>query len=98
MQADISACTDGTLHIWSTNSNLARPDKSCETAHEKGSRTSGVVFARDGRRLATRGGDDTVKCESFIKRLGLISVDRARSDSFRDPGEHEILNNAKWPS
>lgn len=57
------ACLDGTLHVWSTNSNLARPDKSCETAHEKGSRTSGVVFARDGRRLATRGGDDTVKCE-----------------------------------
>jgi WD40 repeat protein len=63
--ADRVACLDGTLHVWSMNSNLARPDKSCEAAHVKGSRTSGVVFARDGRRLATRGGDDTVKREPY---------------------------------
>lgn len=60
----LSACTDGTLHVWSTNSNFARPDKSNETAHVKDTETSGVAFARDGFRIATRGGDDTVKRES----------------------------------
>lgn len=60
-QADREACMDGTLNVWSTNSNFARPDKTNETAHVKDTETSGVAFARDGYRIATRGGDDTVK-------------------------------------
>ncbi|OCF37033.1 transcription factor [Kwoniella heveanensis BCC8398] len=55
------ACLDGALHIWNTSSNFARPNYSNETAHAKNTETTGVVFARDGRRVATRGGDDTVK-------------------------------------
>lgn len=55
------ACTDGTLHIWATNSNMSRPTTSCEAAHQKHTETSGIAFSRDGTRLATRGGDDTVK-------------------------------------
>lgn len=57
------ACLDGTLNVWSTNSNFARPDKSSENAHTKGTATTSVAFARDGWRLASRGGDDTVKRE-----------------------------------
>jgi WD40 repeat protein len=62
--ADMVACLDGTLHVWKTNSNLARPDRSCETAHIKNSETTGIAWSPDGTRLATRGGDDTVKRKS----------------------------------
>ncbi|WWD20074.1 hypothetical protein CI109_104548 [Kwoniella shandongensis] len=55
------ACYDGTVHVWNTSSNFARPNYSCETAHAKGTETTSVAFSRDGKRLATRGGDDTVK-------------------------------------
>ncbi|WVW86626.1 hypothetical protein I302_108679 [Kwoniella bestiolae CBS 10118] len=55
------ACFDGALHIWNTSSNFARPNYSNETAHAKNTETTGVVFSRDGQRVATRGGDDTVK-------------------------------------
>ncbi|WVQ84134.1 hypothetical protein IAT38_006281 [Cryptococcus sp. DSM 104549] len=54
-------CLDGTLHVWETASNLARPKWSNETAHTKNTETTGVAFARDGFRLVTRGGDNTVK-------------------------------------
>ncbi|KAG7563024.1 hypothetical protein FFLO_01582 [Filobasidium floriforme] len=55
------ACEDGTLHLWATNSNMSRPSTSCDNAHQNYTETSGIVFAKDGRHLATRGGDDTVK-------------------------------------
>lgn len=63
MPAQIVACLDGTLHVWKTLSNLARPDRSCETAHTKNTETTGVAWSPDGKRLVTRGGDDTVKRE-----------------------------------
>lgn len=56
-----AVCLDGTLHIWDTSSNFARPKYSCENAHPKNTETTGVAFSRDGLRVATRGGDDTVK-------------------------------------
>jgi len=61
--ACFSACEDGTLHLWATNSNMSRPSLSCDSAHQKYTETSGIVFAKDGKQLATRGGDDTVKRE-----------------------------------
>ena len=59
----ISACLDGTLHVWKVDSNLARPNYSCETAHAKDTETTSVAFSRDGSRLVSRGGDGTIKCE-----------------------------------
>lgn len=59
-----SACLDGALHLWKTNSNLVRPDQTIEGAHTKGTETGSLVFSVDGRTLLTRGGDDTVKCAS----------------------------------
>lgn len=61
------ACLDGTLHVWKVGSNYARPDRSCETAHKKDTETTSVAFSRDGLRLATRGGDGTVKREFEVK-------------------------------
>lgn len=61
-----SACMDGTLHIWDTSSNLARPKFSNESAHAKNTETTSVAFSRDGFRIATRGGDDTVKRECSL--------------------------------
>lgn len=67
--ADVSrgptAGYDGTIHMWSTSSNFARPNATCEGAHAKGTETSGLAFSIDGRTLASRGGDDTVKRQSF---------------------------------
>ena len=42
---------------------MSRPSLSCDSAHQKYTETSGIVFAKDGKQLATRGGDDTVKRE-----------------------------------
>ena len=60
-----AACVDGALHVWNTSKTFARPDRTGESAHEKGLETTGVVFNREGTRLASRGGDDTVKCTSI---------------------------------
>ena len=57
------ACLDGAVHVWDSNKNFARPDRTGENAHEKNTETTSMAFSRDGRRLATRGGDDTVKRE-----------------------------------
>lgn len=60
-------CEDGTIHLWDTRSNLARPTRSCETAHEKGAgAVSGMAFSRDNTHLVTRGGDATVKRKLFF--------------------------------
>ena len=58
-----SACLDGTLHMWQTNSNFVRPNLSIEGAHTKGTEPGSLVFSVDGRTVLTRGGDDTVKRE-----------------------------------
>ncbi len=54
---------DGSIHIWAVNSTFARPNQSNESAHTRGTETSGLAFSRDGRHLVSRGGDDTVKRE-----------------------------------
>ncbi|ORY54604.1 WD40-repeat-containing domain protein [Leucosporidium creatinivorum] len=56
-----AACEDGAIHVWSASSTFARPNASAEKAHEKGTITSSLVFSTDGRQLASRGGDGTVK-------------------------------------
>ncbi|CAO1616444.1 unnamed protein product [Jaminaea pallidilutea] len=69
-----AACQDGALHLWSTSGNYARPNATVEGAHKKDTTTTSIAFSRDGRTLATRGGDgdDSVKLwdvRSFKKPL-----------------------------
>ena len=61
----VLACSDGALHLWKTNSNFVRPDKTIEGAHAKGSETGSITFSVDDRTILTRGGDDTVKRAFF---------------------------------
>lgn len=56
-----AGCLDGALHIWSSSGSYSRTNATIEGAHVKGTETSSVVFSSDGRTLASRGGDDTVK-------------------------------------
>jgi WD40 repeat protein len=55
------ACEDGTLHLWNTSSNFARPNQTVEGAHTKPSATGSISFSVDGRTLLTRSSDHTVK-------------------------------------
>ena len=57
-----SACLDGAIHMWPTNSNFVRPSMTIEGAHARGVETGSVVFSVDGRTVLTRCADDTVKC------------------------------------
>lgn len=54
-------CTDGSLHIWRTSSNLARPDQSNDAAHAKANEMTCVAFSPDSKRLVTRSLDNTIK-------------------------------------
>ncbi|MCO5589731.1 hypothetical protein L7F22_043699 [Adiantum nelumboides] len=67
-----AGCLDGALHIWSTSGTYSRPNSTIELAHEHDTTTSSVCFSKDGRTLASRGGDGTVKLwdiRSFKKPL-----------------------------
>lgn len=57
----LAAGLDGALYAWSTSGSFSRPVAIVDRAHESGTVTSSIAVAADGRRLATRGGDDSVK-------------------------------------
>lgn len=59
------------------------PHQSAEKAHEKGTVTSGLVFSADGKQLASRGGDGTVKRESSLSAAGARLTDSAPLQSGR---------------
>ncbi|WVN88961.1 uncharacterized protein L203_104176 [Cryptococcus depauperatus CBS 7841] len=96
-------CLDGTLHVWDTSSNFARPKYTCETAHEKNTETTGVVFSRDGTRVATRGGDHTVKLWDIRQIRKSIAVASDLKNDYPDtnivfsPDDKQILSGTSVP-
>ncbi|PWN24628.1 WD40 repeat-like protein, partial [Jaminaea rosea] len=99
-----AACADGAIHIWtmatsSSASSYSKPNATVLQAHKPGTETSRIVFSRDGRTLATRGGpgDDTVKLwdlrnfkEPIAQRSGLPN-DYAQTDIIFSPDEATLL-------
>ncbi|XP_037341115.2 WD repeat-containing protein 70 isoform X1 [Pungitius pungitius] len=55
-----AGCQDGSIQIWDRNLSV-HTKFHCRQAHNPGSDTSCLAFSYDGRTLASRGGDDTVK-------------------------------------
>ncbi|TFK23117.1 transcription factor [Coprinopsis marcescibilis] len=94
-----AGCTDGTLHMWETKSNFARPRMTIENAHAKGTETGSLVFSIDGRTVLTRGGpgDDSVKLwdlQSFKKPLAVqdnLPTLYPRTNAVFSPDEKYIL-------
>lgn len=56
-----AACQDGSIQIWDHNRSFVNIAMTLRTAHANGSDTSSMCFSYDGKVLASRGGDDTLK-------------------------------------
>ena len=57
-----AACQDGSIQMWSQNKHtFVYPALHSKKAHTAGTDTSCISFSHDGKTLASRGGDDTLK-------------------------------------
>ncbi|KAL5015983.1 hypothetical protein ScPMuIL_005572 [Solemya velum] len=56
-----AACQDGSIQLWDHNKMFVNVALMNRTAHMNGSDTSCLCFSYDGKTLASRGGDDTLK-------------------------------------
>ncbi|CAD6581483.1 MAG: hypothetical protein CYPHOPRED_001586, partial [Cyphobasidiales sp. Tagirdzhanova-0007] len=94
---------DGTIHLWSTSSNFARPNSTIENAHTKGTETSGLTFSLDNHTLVSRGGDDTVKlwdARSFKSPVSIasnLSSLNPETNVIYSPDERFILTGTAGP-
>nr|CAG4636029.1 EOG090X0364 [Eubosmina coregoni]SVE69698.1 EOG090X0364 [Eubosmina coregoni] len=56
-----SACNDGSVQMWDHRKMFVNTSVLIRNAHQPGTDTSSIVFSYDGRNVATRGGDSTLK-------------------------------------
>ena len=56
-----SGCSDGSIQMWDHRKFFVNTSVLIRNAHTAGSETSSITFSYDGRNVATRGGDDTLK-------------------------------------
>ncbi|WOO77649.1 WD repeat-containing protein 70 [Vanrija pseudolonga] len=79
-------CLDGALHIWRTNGNFARPDKSNEAAHAKNTETTAVAFSPDNTKLVSRGADDTIKLWDVKNLRQPLAVHKDEANVYSETG------------
>lgn len=60
-QLMVAGCQDGSLQFWDQRRTLVHPSHTVREAHRRGIDVTCVAFAQDGRQLATRSCDDTMK-------------------------------------
>ena len=56
-----SGCSDGSIQMWDHRKFFVKTSVLIRNAHTAGSEISSITFSYDGRNVATRGGDDTLK-------------------------------------
>jgi hypothetical protein len=54
-------CQDGSIQMWDHRKSFVNLALLLRDCHQSGTDTSSITFGYDGRHLATRGGDDTLK-------------------------------------
>ncbi|MCJ1231408.1 hypothetical protein MMC12_008085 [Toensbergia leucococca] len=57
----VAAALDGSVVMWSGEGPYTRPAAEIRDAHQKDTWTGGIDISADGRTVATRGGDNTIK-------------------------------------
>lgn len=92
-----AGCLDGALHLWSTTGTYSRPNATIEGAHERNSDISSISFTKDGRTLASRGCDGTVKLwdvrnfrKPLAERKGLLNS-FAQTNVIFSPDDNFVL-------
>ncbi|KAK8770558.1 hypothetical protein V5799_012979 [Amblyomma americanum] len=60
-QLMVAGCQDGSLQFWDQRRTLVHPSSMVREAHQRGTDITCMAFAHDGRQLATRSCDDTLK-------------------------------------
>ncbi|GAB7362434.1 hypothetical protein MBLNU230_g2756t1 [Neophaeotheca triangularis] len=81
----VSAALDGSLVMWQGEGPYSRPAGEIRDAHEPNTWTSGVDISADGRLVATRGGDDTIKLWDTRKFKSPITTTSHPSTSSQYP-------------
>ncbi|XP_075944727.1 WD repeat-containing protein 70 [Anarhichas minor] len=76
-----AGCQDGTIQIWDRNLSV-HTKFHCRQAHIPGSDTSCISFSYDGRTLASRGGDDTLKMWDIRNFRKPVNVATGLSNNF----------------
>ncbi|PNS17542.1 hypothetical protein CAC42_8085 [Sphaceloma murrayae] len=81
----VSAALDGTLVMYGGEGPYSRPAGEIRAAHTPGTWTSGLDISPDGRLVATRGGDDTIKVWDIRKFKTPINTTTHESTSSQYP-------------